>query len=409
MLKNEEVQAVYNLPRVKQFIDKKNTRSIKTAQTYLSAIVKLNRYVRDTYGKDANTIIDYLTEEPKQVYDLLDGYSTYLQSEKEGITAKTVDTYIAGLRSYFAKYDIDVVTAKFKSKVTLPSKVKEKEVPIDASDIRKILLQCHNPRMKAYILFLASSGLRAGRESCSIRNCDVDFNSNPTKVHLRGDYAKTKTTRDTYLTDEATHYLKEFIESRGETDKEQLLFTVQDKTIPRTSKDISRAAFNLYTRLNINFIELLKEIGNGMDARKENGLIHKKRHAITLHSFRRFIYSIIEEQVNTGFANYILGHSDSPYHTQKESKIKELYITKCMPVLTILDYSAIEATGKNIQDRIDQKDAQIASLNNQIMKLGMKQDQLEFSLGAFKKAFAFRDGSDEMNQIIEEYIKEKTA
>ena len=195
---------------------------------------------------------------------------------------------------------------------------------------------------------------------------------------LRGDFTKTKTKRYLYISDEATHFLKEVMQSRGETSPEQLLFSSYKNKIPDKNnilEDTKRLAGNLYTRLNIDFMELLKKVG--MDTRKESGLIHRKRHEITLHSFRRFTYSIIEDQVNTGFAEYILGHSNTPYHNQKEDKITQVYLTKCMPALTILDYSAIEATGKNIQDRIDQKDAQIASLNNQVMKLTQKQDELE--------------------------------
>lgn len=391
---------------MKQFIDSKNTRSIKTGSNYRTALVKLNRYVLEKYDKDANTIIDYLIDKPKEVYDLLEGYSTYLLSTKEGITPNTISNYIAVLRSYFAKYDIDVVTAKFKHKVTLPQKIKEKEQAIDASDIRKILMSCNNRRLKAYILFLTSSGLRAKTEACSIRNMDVDFSANPTKIHIRGEYTKTKTSRDSYLSDEATHFLKEFIEVRGETAPEQLLFTSYENKIPKTVKDTKRIAGNLYTRLNIDFMELLKFVG--MDERKENGLVNKKRHCITFHSFRRFTYTVINEQVNTRYAEFILGHSSSGYHTEKESRIREIYKTKCMPALSVLDYSAIEATGKNIQDRLEQKDAQIASLNKQLMKLTQQQDELEMTVMAFKKYMVWRDykDGDWTNKMIQDHAKD---
>lgn len=368
-MKDLEVQEVYQLPRVKSFIDSKNTRSIKTGSNYRTALVKLNRYVSEKYNnsRDANTIIDYLTKKPKEVYDLLEGYSTWLQSTKEGITANTIGNYIAALRSYFAKYDIDVVSAKFKHKVTLPQKIKEKEQPIDASDIRKILLSCNNRRLKAYLLFLASSGLRAKTEACSIRNMDIDMTSSPTKIHIRGEYTKTKTSRDSYISDEATKFLKEFIEFRGETSPEQLLFTSYQNKVPKTVKDTKRVANNLYVRLNIDFMNLLKLVG--MDARKESGLVNKKRHCITLHSFRRFTYTVINEQVNTRYAEFILGHSSSGYHTEKEAKIREIYKARCMPALTVLDYTALENTGKNIELRLEQKDMQIFELNKQVAEL----------------------------------------
>lgn len=371
MNKDPYVQEVYNIPRVKSFVDNKTEGSIKTGLNYLSAIVKMNSYLKEKYNKNSDSIINYLTDNPKEVYALLGGYIKYLKTERVGITPNTIRNYIAALRSYFAYYDIDVVTAKLKNKVTIPRKIKEKEVPIDASDIRKILVSCNNARLKAYLMVLASSGVRADVEACSIRNCDVDFNSSPTKIKLRGDFTKTKTTRYIYISDEASHFLKEFIQFRGETASEQLLFTSYKNKIPLTYEDTKRIAGNLYTRINIDFMKLLKKVG--MDKRKESGLVNKKRHEITLHSFRRFTYSTIEQQVNTGYAEFILGHSNTPYHTQKEGKIREIYLTKCMSSLTILDYSALEATGRDIQSRLEQKDAQLLVLQKRLDSIEEKE------------------------------------
>jgi hypothetical protein len=44
-----------------------------------------------------------------------------------------------------------------------------------------------------------------------------------------------------------------------------------------------------------------------------------------------------------------LGHNKSPYYTRKEPERREIYASKCMKYLTFLDYSTLEATGKNIE------------------------------------------------------------
>ena len=85
------------------------------------------------------------------------------------------------------------------------------EEPIDAEDIRKILLSCNNRRLKAYIHVLASGGTRA-IEALAIRLKDIDFSVNPTKIHIRKEYAKTRVARDIYISDESTHYLKQWID-----------------------------------------------------------------------------------------------------------------------------------------------------------------------------------------------------
>ena len=94
MNKVPEVQAVYNLPRVKSLIDMKTGGAIKTGQTYLSALVKLNECVKER-GKDTESIIDYLTDRPQDVYQLLGSYISYLKKVKQGITPNTIRNYIA--------------------------------------------------------------------------------------------------------------------------------------------------------------------------------------------------------------------------------------------------------------------------------------------------------------------------
>jgi integrase len=103
------------------------------------------------------------------VYELLDNFVSYEGSKKnqEKNKPQSVKTHLIGIRSYFAYYDIDIIPSKFKRKVKMPKTLIEKEEPIDATDIRKILLSCNNRRLKVYLLVLASGGLRAV-EGCAI-------------------------------------------------------------------------------------------------------------------------------------------------------------------------------------------------------------------------------------------------
>lgn len=407
MDKNPQVQAVYNLPRVKKFIDKKNRRSTKTGGSYLSALVKLNGYVVKEHNHNVDTIIDLILENKINVYDLLDGYVSYLPIVKEGITPSTIIAYNAALKSYFGLYDVDIVPSKFKNKVTLPRKSNEKEIPIDASDIRTILLSCHNRRLKAYLLVLCSSGMRADSEACSIRNCDIDFTSNPVKIHIRSDYTKTKVARDVYISDEATYHLKQWNQFKGNSNNEpeSLVFAAYDNDIPHTMIDTKRIANNIYFRLSVEFAKLLTMVG--MDQRKETGIIEKRRHRITLHSFRRFTWSIVNNQVNTAFADYICGHADSVYHTEKESVIKNLYLTRCMTALTVLDYKVLEETGKDHESRLKQKEQEIAVLK-------IKENQRDEEMAALNKKIVEMEQAgvkdrERLNDLVTLMAKERGA
>ena len=49
-------------------------------------------------------------------------------------------------------------------------------------------------------------------EGLATRLKDIDFSTRPTKIHIRKEYAKTRAARDIYISDEATHYLKQWLE-----------------------------------------------------------------------------------------------------------------------------------------------------------------------------------------------------
>src|SRR5262249_14859647 len=98
----------------------------------------------------------------------------------------------------------------------------------------------------------------------------------------------------------------------------------------------------------------------GMDERKEEG-VHKRR-KITLHSFRRFVKTVISDQTNQDYSEWFLGHNKSPYYTKKEPERREIYATKCMKYLTFLDYTTLEARGKGIEANLLEKDREIAGL-----------------------------------------------
>ena len=56
-------------------------------------------------------------------------------------------------------------------------------------------------------MLLAATGMRAG-EALSIRIKDLDFDSNPSKLFVRGEYTKTRTDRIIFLTDEVRPSIK---------------------------------------------------------------------------------------------------------------------------------------------------------------------------------------------------------
>jgi integrase len=357
--------------------------SLNSKHTYQVALAHFQKFLKQKYPQyDIESILKPLSRNELDIYAILDEFVSYLVNGAPNLTSNSIKLYIAAMRSYLAYYDIDIMPSKFRRKVKMPKLYREDEEPLDVSDIRKILLSCTNRRLKAYLLVLASGGMRA-IEGLAIRLKDIDFTYSPTKIHIRKEYSKTKTARDIYISDEATQYLKQWINWKYDNEErprikedDDLVFTVYRTKSPTT----------IYVKVITEFEKLLSVVG--LDERKDG---KQRRRKITLHSLRRFAKTVISDQTNTDYSEWFLGHNKSPYYTKKEPERREIYATKCMKYLTFLDYTTLEATGKNIEAKLSEKEREIqllrqrdsmnaeaiANLSDQLMSVAAKLEEIE--------------------------------
>ncbi len=297
----------------------------------------------------SDNIIASLTDGKVNVYELLDGFVSYLS--KQNISPATLKIYIAIVRSFLEYYDISISNTKFKRKVKLPKYYADPEEPLSLTDIRTLLEYNNNHRLRTYILLLTSSGMRA-MEACSLRVQDLDFTTNPTRITIRGPTTKTKKGRIIYCSDEATKHIHKLIEMH-KLNPQDLLFAVQGSKSPQT----------LYNRMLEQF-EKLQHVAN-KDQRKEGS----KRRIYTFHSFRRTCYSTINENTDSEYANWFLGHHHSVYWTHKESERRRIYFGKCMPFLTVYQ----DTRDNTIEDALKEKDRTIRLLTNRIADIEYNQ------------------------------------
>jgi integrase len=364
------------LPKVQTFLKSVSRNSERSAAVYEAGIIYFYSFLTQGLNHSVETILDPLGRSEINVYELFDGFVAFLMSS--GLSIPSIRLYVSAIRSYLAYQDIDVIPSKFKRKVRMPRLCREDEQPLDAQDVRKILLACNNRRLKAYLLVLASGAMRA-IEALAIRVKDCDFSVNPTKIHIRKEYAKTRVARDVYISDEATQYLQQWIDwkyrDKGNEwtknkDPTDLVFSVYNTVNEPDPR-------HLYIKVLLEFEKLLTVVG--LDERKEDG--RRLRRKVTLHSLRRHAKGVISN----------LGHSRSPYYTLKKSERREIYATRVMKYLTFLDYSTLETTGKNIESKLSEKEKEIqllrqrdsmntdaiANLSDKMQELVLKVQELE--------------------------------
>ena len=354
------------------FLANKARKSRRTAVSFSFGLEHLNRFIEQNYkGYNIETILPRLKAEARvknkiDVYPLLDDFVSYLQKDSrngQNLTPKSIKSYMSAARSYFQYNDIEISPSKFKSRVSLPTLYHEDEEAIDSNDIKEILHHCDNRRLKAYLLVLASGGMRAV-EALAIRECDLDFTdidfadqndtANPARVTIRKEFAKTKTERRIFISNEAARFLHNWIEWKyrdRHLENKHLVNRVRSKDdlVFSTVTHANKNPIGLYTKVLVEFQKVLKHAG--FNDRKEDGVY--KRRKVTFHSFRRFVKTTIANQTKNGdYSEWFLGHAKSSYYVNKSDELRRIYKDECMKYLTFLDYPTLEAIGKSHEAKL---------------------------------------------------------
>jgi integrase len=380
------------LDAVADFLTTKARKSKRTVLTFSFVIDYLNKFIIQNYqGYDIQTILPLLKSESEKkidVYKLLNNFVSYLQNDTangSNLSPATLNLYISAAKSYFQFNDIDIHPSRFKYRVSLPTVRREDERAIDSNDIKEILHHCNNRRLRAFILVLASGGMRAS-EALAIREIDIDFGSSLTdknesvKVKIRKEYSKTRTERHIFISNEAARYLHEWIEWKyRDRTAERKYYQLKNRA--RSENDLIFSTVNatdpygIYFKMSVEFQKALEAAG--LASRKEDGVY--KRRKITFHSFRRFVKTTIANQTrNSDYSEWFLGHKKSSYYTNKPDELRRIYTEDCMRYLTFLDYPTVEATGRSFEAQLKQKDKEIEALKQQIRQVSeMKELELQ--------------------------------
>jgi integrase len=417
---------------VLDFLQSKARKSPQTAVAFYQALNYFDAYIAEQYKDNTNnknkgyrydvqTIILAIKKQKVDVYTLLNSFVTFLQKSTPygaDLTPRTIRLYMSAAKSYFVYNDIDISPLKFRYRVSLPPIYKEDEAALDASDIRQILDVCSNRRLKAYLLLLASGGMRA-MEALAIRECDIDWSAinfanksdtaEPATIRIRKEYTKTRRERHVFISNEAARYLNGWLEWKYRNQKPDTRHNSnQHLVFARIKTDnelaVRQSPAGLYDKIAHEFRQLLTAAG--FITRKEDGVY--KRRIITFHSFRRFVKTTISNQFNSDYSEWFLGHSKSPYYTNKSGELKKNYKEKCMKYLTFLDYPMLEATTKDIESRLEaivgRKDKQIEELQQRDMSNTRRIVELEAELNRMTirtyKLDEFQRQIDQLNKKL---------
>jgi integrase len=368
-----------------------------TAREYHARLRTFKKFVEDKYSLGLADLILKIKKNKEDVYSLLSGYARYLSENK--ISTITMKQRVVTIKNFLEYHDIDISPRRFELKVKLPRTVRRNKEAISKEDIVEILNAASDIRLKTFTMLLAATGMRAG-EALSIRVKDLDFDSDPSKLSIRGEYTKTRSDRIIFLTDEVAHQLKSWLDYKyrsrrvcykGKQDG-KTISEYQSPTMINTDlvfavyQDIERPNYLwLYSDLLKSFQMTIDRIGKGA---REDG--NERRRQITLHSFRRFVKTSISDLGYADYSEYFIGHSGSTYWRKKESEKAEIF-RKIEPYLTFLNVHQLERQGADIQSKVEEleelnqslrqrdkvKDDAIAQLSDQLVSLSARLQEIE--------------------------------
>jgi integrase len=384
---------------VTSYIRNVSTMNKSTAREYFSRLEDFKGFMQSEYDNllSVDKLLLKIKKGNQDPYNLLNSYAAYLNNRS--ISAVTLKQRIVTVKNFFEYWDIDISPRRFKLKVKLPKVIRKKKEALSKEEIIEILNVCDNIRLRTYVILLASTGMRAV-EALSIRIKDIDFDSNPVKVFVRGEYTKTKVDRIIFLTEELTQQLKSWLDYKHRIrrvchqDKQKGKVITEYRTPDKKDTDLVFAVYQdkkmpnpdfLYDDLGKSFASTLDRSGKG---NREDG--NQRRREITLHSFRRFVKTTISDLGYADFSEWFIGHSGSTYWTKKDSEKAEIF-RKIEPYLTFLNVHQLERQGADIQSKVEEleqlnqsmrdrdkmKDDAIAHLSDQLLALTTRLDSIE--------------------------------
>jgi integrase len=365
-LKKTESQAIL------KYIRSISVTNKRTANEYLWRLLTFDTFIKENYSFSVDEITVSKTFSV-DIYDLLSNYVSWLnnRTDKDGcklLSNISIKNRVINVKNFLEYFDISVNPHKFKLRVKLPRVLNQYKEALTKEDIIKILNACPSIKLKTYLICLAVTGCRAS-EMCSVRLKDIDLENS--KINLRAEYTKTKVGRYCYITYECKDFLQKWIEykyrrrrlylnnignrwvkpnRRGEDLVFSTSFTYDGSVISASQKqkniDELDIVGNLYTTIVIEFNKLIKDLGIGYEGNS------KHRHIFTLHSFRRYLRTLISDLGYQDFAEWTLGHSYSTYW-RKGEKEKYALFKRIEPHLLLLDQTSLQRRGADMQSKID--------------------------------------------------------
>lgn len=326
------------------------SHSLNTKNSYKNGLIHFENFVAQKYQGTFLTIVEQIKTGKLDSYKLLNEFVAYLDSKN--LKPKTIKLCISAVKGYLRYVGIKIYSEDFRQLVKLPKARRYREEPLTKEIILRVLRNV-TTKLQVVILMLVASGMRIG-ELVQLKISDIDFESKPTRIRIRAEITKTREGRETYLTEEATKALKDYLKrflgwNERETNPEILDKIILQAVIRKKKGNGPKTHSEAQIAQGILRQTLLYHIAKIPELCKQN---ENGSYMIHFQAFRKFFRTTVGDTVGRDFAEALMGHHFylDTYYNLPEEKRREMYL-KAEPYLTISDYAKIEKNLNKISDR----------------------------------------------------------
>jgi integrase len=321
------------------------------ASTRVGYGVALDQFADSFKVESADVLVARILSGELDAYVALERYLSDLAAK--GLAPKTIRGYLTAVKGFLRHENVTVDDYQVRLKVGVPPNIESSLDRIPTREELRILVLDTNPRTRALISLLASSGLRIG-EAANLHVSNLDLLNN--KVTVMAARSKSRQTRITFISNETARFLSDYL--RGRVDrKDDWVFP--DPRNP--ARPAGRGA------LYMLIIRALTKAGLRRKLDPDSCM-----YELHPHAFRKYFFTkLISAGVDRGIAEYLMGHRfglDNAYLRMAEDRLRK-------------EYAKAEQDFTFLTEANKQEHEEINSLRDQIRELRLAVRMLQDASG----------------------------
>ena len=348
--------------KIEAYLERKYriSRSHATRTSYRFIVHRFIDFIQVQYKQDFEQFLDSLKQSDSDPIGILDEYFTFLASGNKPLASNSIRSYLTIAKDFLNYLGCRIYIEDIKQRFRLPKARHVYEEGLTKETINRIL-RFANPKLATSILMLCSSGMRIS-ELLQLRLQDIDFEKNPTTILVRADTTKTRETRITCISSEATNALQDYVKR----------YKIANHLFIKDSHKSEEDYIKNIVVTRQSFERMLCHVRNNipeLNKKNENG-----RNVIHFHALRAWFKTQVTDTHQSDFAEALMGHKSLKlvYYRQNEKARAQTYLN-VEHALTIAEtekidqnYTQMQKDNQELRGIVDNLSRQLQNLEKRI-------------------------------------------